>query len=495
MAYDSLRGRTVLFGGEGPLGDTWEWNGAAWAQIAVSGPSARDESAMVFDSGRGVVVLFAGGDHNNPQNNTDTWEYNGVAWTLRSTTGPTARVRHAMAYDSARGVTVLFGGLDASGGGGSLVSKGDTWEWDGTAWTLRATTGPAPRTSHAMAYDKARGRTVLFGGFGASVFGDTWEWDGIAWTQVASTGPTARFDHAMAYAGGCGHTLLFGGNDTVVGRVADSWDWDGVTWTQLSVTGPSARNGQKMAYDTQRRRFVLFGGYALPAGANGETWEFTSPVLTSYCAGLNDNFAASPVDPSPFRRPLLNAYPAFAWGGFDGTGQNFHVGHSFTGLPAGIVGAELEIRMKPLGGGSSNDSINLGLNSGNTFAWGRTISALPGAGGSWTSGSGTTFILDLSSLPNASGPPTSVLSKMNADGLLDILVQDDTSVDYICLRVWTCPPRCVTPPRSWVTGTRSTPARPRPSLSSRCAPRSTGRRYAASMVLLSTGGVSTTSSL
>ena len=39
-----------------------------------------------------------------------------------------------MAYDSARGVTVLFGG-----GIGPNTQYNDTWEWDGTSWTERTT--------------------------------------------------------------------------------------------------------------------------------------------------------------------------------------------------------------------------------------------------------------------------------------------------------------------------------------------------------------------
>ncbi len=39
-----------------------------------------------------------------------------------------------MAYDSARGVTVLFGGGTDHG------LSGQTWEWDGTQWTLRHVT-------------------------------------------------------------------------------------------------------------------------------------------------------------------------------------------------------------------------------------------------------------------------------------------------------------------------------------------------------------------
>jgi len=68
-------------------------------------------------------------------------------WGLRSSSGPSWRVAHAMAYDSARGVTVLFGG---SGNSGPVR---DTWEWDGTTWALRSNSGPSPRYSHAMAYD------------------------------------------------------------------------------------------------------------------------------------------------------------------------------------------------------------------------------------------------------------------------------------------------------------------------------------------------------
>src|SRR5262245_36343262 len=94
--------------------------------------------------------------------------------------GPLLRVprhSHALAYDSRRGVTVLFGGTHDN-----TVENGDTWEWDGIQWALRAASGPSPRHSHAMAYDEARGVTVLFGGdpSGAGMSGETWEWDGQA---------------------------------------------------------------------------------------------------------------------------------------------------------------------------------------------------------------------------------------------------------------------------------------------------------------------------
>ena len=62
-----------------------------------------------------------------------------------------------MVYDEVRGVSVLFGG-DAGGD--------ETWEWDGSDWTMVANTEPRSRYTHAMSYDKARQkfREQIWGG-------------------------------------------------------------------------------------------------------------------------------------------------------------------------------------------------------------------------------------------------------------------------------------------------------------------------------------------
>ncbi|MBI5865398.1 MAG: immunoglobulin domain-containing protein [Planctomycetes bacterium] len=189
-----------------------------------------------------------------------------VEWTQRVVSGPSARYRHAMAYDAARGVTVLFGGYSGSG------RIGDTWEWNGTAWTQRSISGPSPRSSHAMAYDTARGVTVLFGGYaGSSANGETWEWNGTAWTQRAVSGPSRRYGHAMAYDTARGVTVLFGGWEGSV-RNSETWEWGGSGWTRRTVSGPSPRFGHAMAYDAARGVTVLFGGFA--GGEDDETWEW-----------------------------------------------------------------------------------------------------------------------------------------------------------------------------------------------------------------------------
>jgi len=147
------------------------------------------------------------------------------------TPGPTPRIGVAAVYDSTRSRTILFGGYDGQ-------TRSDTWEWDGTTWTLRATTGPPGRYFHAMTYDPVRDRIVMFGGYystGASYgfLGDTWEWDGNSWNERLSSGPTARSGHAMAFDTSHGRTLLFGGS--YFGGSAqfygDTWSWDGTSWT------------------------------------------------------------------------------------------------------------------------------------------------------------------------------------------------------------------------------------------------------------------------
>jgi hypothetical protein len=81
-------------------------------------------------------------------------------------------------------------------------------------WTQKEDIGPSPRVAHAMAYEAARERVVLFGGEDGS---NTWEWDGVAWTQVADMGPSPRYACAMTYDTVRQRVVLFGGSSTTNG--------------------------------------------------------------------------------------------------------------------------------------------------------------------------------------------------------------------------------------------------------------------------------------
>ena len=65
---------------------------------------------------------------------------------------PSPRKCHSMVYDSGRGRVVLYGGQSAN-----ITPLADTWEWDGTAWNRKHHgPGPGPRSKYGMAYDTAR---------------------------------------------------------------------------------------------------------------------------------------------------------------------------------------------------------------------------------------------------------------------------------------------------------------------------------------------------
>lgn len=295
MANDSFRGRTVLFGGTfgGPLGDTWEWDGTSWQNIAVPGPAPRAGHAMAFDSFRNRVVLFGGTNGNVPMN--DTWLFDGAVWIPQIfAANPTPRSAHAMAFDSVRNRSILFGGEDAA------TALGDTWMWDGATWTQLAVSGPAARRRHAMVFDALRGRIVLFGGDGTNnaVFGDTWEWDGTVWALRDSAGP-ARFDHAMACDSLRGRTILHGGSLPNGALLYDTWEWNGATWLATPLTDPSARTQHAMVFDVQRRRAVMFGGNVV-----SDTWEY-SRTATTTTFGTGCGSPALQLATDPVARPIL----------------------------------------------------------------------------------------------------------------------------------------------------------------------------------------------
>jgi hypothetical protein len=71
MAYDSARGEVVLFGGSPVLfgdgttaptmlDDTWVLRGDEWVRVFGAGPGPRAEAAVAYDSRRGRTVMFGG---------------------------------------------------------------------------------------------------------------------------------------------------------------------------------------------------------------------------------------------------------------------------------------------------------------------------------------------------------------------------------------------------------------------------------------------------
>ncbi len=220
----------------------------------------------------------------------------------------TARANMGMAYDAAATNIVMFGGYTSVG-----AVLGETWVWNGSAWSQTCTGGcthPSARATLSMAFDSNGGRnvSVLFGGFdGASNLCDTWEWGAGAWVSkisaacpanISSATPAARSQSAMSYAGANG-VIIFSGATAVAQPTADMWSYSGTAWTRLCNAGaclasiPSARNLHAMAWDANRSRLVLYGGITdnAPINVLGDTWEWDGTVWAQKCTAAPCNMA------------------------------------------------------------------------------------------------------------------------------------------------------------------------------------------------------------
>ncbi|MFH1230610.1 MAG: fibronectin type III domain-containing protein, partial [Planctomycetota bacterium] len=235
MAYDSVRGKVVLFGG-GDLSDedTYEWDGTDWTKISsLHKPKGRCGHAMAYDSTREKIVLFGGMNCEKPDVLNDTWEWDGADWALKSPSNqPAPRWGHGMAYDPRHHKTVLFGGEVKEG------ESDETWLWDGTNWELKSPANKPPddklsgKCSNCIAYDSKRGNIVLFRGYGW--YTETWEWDGTNWAPVLPPNPSSRCSLGTTYDIARDKLFVSMGDET--------WEWNGTNWSAKSYTNaPYAR--------------------------------------------------------------------------------------------------------------------------------------------------------------------------------------------------------------------------------------------------------------
>ena len=246
--------------------------------MATGGPGVRYESGVCYDSNRGVTVMFGGSNIDGLLN--DTWEWNGSIWTQKATTGtvPGARSMAYFAYDSDRKVTLMFGGY---GSGVNGAMNAETWEYNGTKWTQMNVQGPSGRQGGGMAYDPLHHEMVLFGGStardGTGVVNQTWTWNGSKWSLANSSGPSPRFNLSMAYDSLRQCVVLFGGSDTNLNESGDTWEWNGTRWSQVSNEDILPRGEFGIVFDSGMNRTIMFGGLtgneSGPTIAGMETWD------------------------------------------------------------------------------------------------------------------------------------------------------------------------------------------------------------------------------
>ncbi len=379
MVYDSWRQETLLFGGfinSTAAATDWTWDGESWTQSA-QGIAPRWDTAGAFDSTRGRIVVFGGRLVGTL--NAETWEYDGSSWAQRfPATTPPARHQHAMAYDEVRQRVVMTGGT--SNVSSSTAPLNDTWEWDGNDW-IPGPSAPG-RRFHQLVYDAARQRVVQAGGRLANGFQipETWEFDGSQWSLRATSAPflpplpyhisiarhpttgsavafsdTGEFvwngngwalsgvsesipsgrglvacadthrNRVVTKVGGLtsewngerwsqgvvggppnadGASMAFDSvrNVSVLFRFGQTWEWDGSSWTlRTPASNPPAREQPAMAFDAARGEIILFGGLGFPSGFPtplNDTWTYDGSNWTQRSGGPPGRFdAATAYDP------------------------------------------------------------------------------------------------------------------------------------------------------------------------------------------------------
>lgn len=297
---------------------------------------------------------------------------------------------HGAAFDTVRGHLLVFAGAHHVSPFFEVNVFNDLWALGAAGWTNLAAAlpseaaQPTPRQIPAAAFDDARGRLVVFGGFSATCddgapgcCGDTWEWDGGQWHEAAIDGPSPRVDAAMVYDDDAKRVLLYGGIGCDDGRsLRDLWSWDGVAWRKLwppvvpqqtpcctddssgpeRPVGPSGLSSPGIAWDSHRRRLVLFGGRKRASWPTMRTtweWDGVSWHAVSTDGPAARDAMAMTYDPMQ-RRTVLHGGRANAncpgtnrqwcgdtwtwdgatWTELDISGPEIRFGHSLTWDPA-----------------------------------------------------------------------------------------------------------------------------------------------------------------
>ncbi len=159
-----------------------------------------------------------------------------------------------------------------------------------------------------------------------------------------------------------------------------------------------------------------------------------------FLAGVDDSFA---LVPPPVNEVSCPRSPLAAWlaprRDFDGAAlSNLSFGHTFMQLPERIIEAKLTIAVTWDGANNLNDRLLLAWDGGvfGPLCWTVPLSQIIDPVGNDVTG---TVTLDLGSLPGG----MDLRPWLNATGMLDVAIEDDTLVDHLHLHLVTsCPGNC-----------------------------------------------------
>ncbi|RLA03294.1 MAG: hypothetical protein DRQ54_10945 [Gammaproteobacteria bacterium] len=163
----------------------------------------------------------------------------------------------------------------------------------------------------------------------------------------------------------------------------------------------------------------------------------TEPGETiTYRAGAQDELAlpVEPASPDKSFTDYLDAnWPQSFTKQFDEISEDTALAHTFSGWFGEVSGATLHVGLGP--GSLDNDSIRLGLLPQNSFEDGfKYWVTLRHAAGTEELDEYTVLTFDLANLPEYAQFHENILAELT-DGTLEVLVEDDTAIDFITLEI------------------------------------------------------------
>lgn len=297
MAYDPESDRIILFGGSwyggsnyNPLDDTWayDYNTDTWTNMTTGvKPPARYFHSMVYYPKIDRIVMFGGYTSGPPWALNDAWtyDYNTNAWKqMFPSVKPPGTMSHTMAYDSESDRFVMFSGVIV----GSYTDETWSYNYNTNNWTkMFPSVKPEARESHAMAYDAADDRMIMFGGNCVSTgfSNETWSYNYNTnnWTKMFPSNKMAvRYGPAMTYDPRYEQVIMVGGYFQPPSYADDTWFYNFKTnnWTKMYPSSrPDGRMNYAIAYDNESQRTIIFGGAAGTVPQYNDTWAYESPDI------------------------------------------------------------------------------------------------------------------------------------------------------------------------------------------------------------------------
>ena len=298
MAYDAARAETILFGGfnGAPMNDTWAYDAAGWRPLnPATVPAARFDHTMAYDPVRKRIVMVAGQDAVGV-NHEDTWEWDGSDWSLvaSSISGMTSGILN---YDPRLG-GVLYSGLP-----GNMV-------WDGTSWTMLTLANPATfDATTSMVYDAASGGIIGLWNEQNMRFRPHVGWEHISFSRIV------RLSRNVTAIDPSNSTvIIFGGKgragNSTGGPFAQTWEWRNGEWALVNDnTGPRGVQDAEMVFDLARGVFVLFGGEFSSDQYTQETWELVRDTQQASFDIFGQGCSALGANPSLRADPFFSPAP------------------------------------------------------------------------------------------------------------------------------------------------------------------------------------------